>query len=117
MENTVVQNPEGRFGEDAPVPPKAMVWLAVVLLASVSLPALWFHGYIGIITPLLQTWAGGQVFTDLVIALVLVLAWMWSDAKKYGRAFLPWLLLTLAAGSFGPLCYLLFRPNPEKKNF
>ena len=51
--------------------------------------------------------AGLQLFTDLGIALTLVLAWMWRDAATHGRRFWPWAVFTLVAGSFGPLLYLL----------
>lgn len=51
--------------------------------------------------------AGQQVFTDLIISLSLVALWMWRDAKRSGRNVWPLLLVTLAAGSFGPLVYLL----------
>ena len=45
----------------------------------------------------------------LVIALGLFLVWMWRDAKAAGRNPWPWLVLTLVAGSIGPLIYLLGR--------
>jgi hypothetical protein len=73
--------------------------------------ALWHHGYWGILEPHFKTFGGGQVLADLVIALSLVLAWMWRDAKAKGRAYLPWFLLTLVMGSFGPLLYLLTAPS------
>ena len=50
-----------------------------------------------------------QVLADLAIALVLVLVWLWRDAKATGRNPVPWVVLTLATGSFGPLIYLLTR--------
>jgi hypothetical protein len=71
--------------------------------------ALWNHGYWGIIAPHFQSFGAGQVLADLVIALSLSIIWMWRDAKANGRSIWPWLLLTLAAGSFGPLLYLLTR--------
>jgi hypothetical protein len=55
-----------------------------------------------------------QVLADLVIALTLVMVWMWHDAKASGRSAWPWLALTLAAWSFGPLIYLLTRRNRPK---
>jgi hypothetical protein len=57
----------------------------------------------------LQNTAGMQVLADLVIALLLFCVWMWRDARASGRRPWPWLLLTLATGSFGPLLYLLTR--------
>ncbi len=80
---------------------------ALVPFALVTGLALWRHGYWGIFEHQLSSWAGAQVLLDLAIALALVLVWMWRDARQHGRNPWPWLLLTLAAGSFGPLLYLL----------
>ena len=71
--------------------------------------AVWQHGYIGLFTHQLASTAGLQVLADLCIALLLVLSWLWTDARRSGRNPWPWVLLTLAAGSFGPLLYLLWR--------
>ena len=80
-----------------------------VLLAfsTLSAVALWRHGYWGIIEPHFQSFGGAQVFIDLVIALSLFMVWMWRDARSAGRNPWPWIGLTLAAGSIGPLLYLL----------
>jgi len=67
------------------------------------------HGVVGIFAGQLQKAAGMQVLADLAIALVLVLVWLWRDAKATGRNPVPWVVLTLATGSFGPLIYLLTR--------
>jgi hypothetical protein len=37
--------------------------------------------------------------------------WMWRDAKATGRNVWPWLIATVALGSFGPLLYLLTRQS------
>lgn len=50
-----------------------------------------------------------QVLADLVIAVSLAMYWMWTDAQKTGRNPWPWLLLSLAAGSFEPLLSLVTR--------
>lgn len=71
--------------------------------------ALWQHGYWGILALHFRSFGGGQVFAELVIALSLVMVWLWSDARKQGRTAWPWLLATLVLGSFGPLAYLLTR--------
>jgi hypothetical protein len=48
-----------------------------------------------------------QIFIDLVIALSLVMVWMWRDAKNTQRNIGPWIIITLVAGSLGPLLYLI----------
>jgi Terpene cyclase DEP1 len=65
------------------------------------------HGLWGLFEPLLTTWAGLQVLVDLAIALSLFVVWMWRDARATGRNSWPWLVFTVAVGSFGPLLYLL----------
>ncbi len=86
-----------------------LIVITLVLFGAVSAAALWQHGYWSIVTPHFQSTAGAQVFADLLIALTLVLIWMWRDASTQGRPFWPWLMATLAFGSFGPLLYLLTR--------
>ncbi len=70
---------------------------------------MWQHGYWGLLAPHFQTFGAGQVLADLVIALTLVMAWMWQDAKATGRNVWPWIVATLIFGSFGPLVHLLTR--------
>lgn len=67
------------------------------------------HGYISVFTTLLATWPGVQVLVDLVLALGMVMAWMWTDARKHGLNVAPYLLATLVVGSLGPLAYLIRR--------
>jgi hypothetical protein len=45
--------------------------------------------------------------TDMLIALVLGVVWMWRDARAKRVAPLPYALLTLATGSLWLLLYLL----------
>ena len=83
--------------------------LAIALLipfALLTLYALARVGYAGIFEHALAGPAGWQIFTDLVVALVLILVWMIADARRTGRNPWPWIVLTLLLGSFGPLLYL-----------
>jgi hypothetical protein len=75
----------------------------VYVLSQVGYWNIWIHN--------LNHVAGQQVFADLLISLSFVMVWMWHDAKATGRNIWPWIALTLAAGSFGPLIYLLTRKS------
>ena len=91
-----------------------LIAVVLVLFGALTVVALYQHGYWGIVAPHFQSTGAGQVLADLVIALVLVLIWIWRDAKATGRNPWPWILATLALGSFGPLVYLLTRkPSQE----
>jgi Terpene cyclase DEP1 len=89
--------------------PRTLLLAVLIPFTALSAVALWKHGYWGIFEPHFQTFGAGQVLADLAIALMLVLTWMVRDARQTGRRFWPWMLFTLAAGSFGPLLYLLTR--------
>ena len=52
------------------------------------------------------------VTVDLFIALGMVMAWIYFDAKERGVSPWPYLLLTLGTGSVGTLLYLLVRERP-----
>jgi drug/metabolite transporter (DMT)-like permease len=85
--------------------------LAIAILIPFTLLTLYAVsqvGYIGIFEYHLHSPAGWQVITDLVIALVLLLTWLVPEARRAGRNPWPWVVLTLVAGSFGPLLYLVF---------
>jgi hypothetical protein len=88
---------------------RTLIVITLLLFGALTAVALWRHGYWGIIAPHFQTYGAGQVLADLVIALTLVMVWMWRDARTTGRNAWPWIVATLVLGSFGPLFYLLTR--------
>lgn len=88
---------------------KALLGVVLLAFGGLTLAAVLQHGYVGIFQYQLQSLAGLQVLADLGIAMGLVLVWLWRDARLSGRNAWPWIVLTLAAGSFGPLLYLLTR--------
>lgn len=92
---------------------RSLLIITLVLFGALSAVALWQHGYWGIIAPHFQSFGAGQVLADLVIALTLAMVWMWRDAKATGRNVWPWIIATLALGSFGPLVYLLTRKSAQ----
>ncbi len=66
-------------------------------------------GYLGIVMPHFRTWGAGQVLSDLVIMCTLGCLWMVRDAREQSLKAWPFVLLTVVAGSFGPLSYLIVR--------
>jgi hypothetical protein len=88
-----------------------LLWISAVLTAFAALTGMALRdvGYWGIIAPHFASWGGGQVFADLVIACLLACVWMVGDARKRQVAAWPYVALTLALGSFGPLLYLAMR--------
>jgi hypothetical protein len=88
---------------------RTILILVLACFGTLSAIAMWRHGYLGVFEHQFASLAGLQVLADLGIALGLVMLWMWRDARASGRQALPWIVLTLAAGSFGPLLYLLTR--------
>jgi hypothetical protein len=93
---------------------KTILGVITAAFAVLSLLALREHGYVGIFAVQLTSLGGMQVLADLVLACAVLIWFMWRDARKSGRNIWPYFVLTLAAGSFGPLLYLLLRPakNP-----
>ncbi|EHR70723.1 hypothetical protein BurJ1DRAFT_1870 [Burkholderiales bacterium JOSHI_001] len=90
---------------------RGILVLAIAAFGALTAVAVWQHGFVGIFAWQLQNSAGLQVLCDLILALCLVLIWLWRDAKSSGRNPMPWVVFTLVAGSFGPLLYLLTQPK------
>ena len=86
---------------------KSPLILSFIALGAVTAAALWMEGLAGILGAITHSYGSMQIFTDLVIALTLVMVWMWRDAKNTGRNIWPWIVITLVVGSFGPLLYFI----------
>lgn len=87
--------------------------ITLIALSIITALALKNDGLWGIFAPNFQSFAEFQVFFDLIIALGLFLVWMWRKETAAGRNPWPWLLITLAIGSFGPLLYLIIKGTNE----
>lgn len=84
---------------------------ALVLFGAFSLWVLLEYGYFGLWQAAFANIATTQVTIDLIICATLICVWMVRDARSQGRNALPYVVLTLTAGSFGPLLYLLLAPR------
>ena len=83
--------------------------VVLALFGALSAVALADVGYWGILAPPFRSWGAAQHLADLVILALLAAIWMVADARRRGVSPWPYVLLTLVAGSFGPLAYLVVR--------
>jgi hypothetical protein len=86
---------------------KPLLILVLIAFSAFTAAAVWQDGIAGIFASVVHSYGSMQIFADLVIALSLVMAWMWRDAQNSGRNIWPWIVITLVAGSFGPLLYFI----------
>lgn len=85
--------------------------LVLAVFGAYSMYVILQLGYVGLWMSLFDHLGGRQAVADLMIACTLLLGFLWRDARQHGRRFWPYAVLTLAAGSFGPLLYLLLSPK------
>ena len=82
---------------------------ALIVLLAMDAYSVYLYGYVGFFRMVLANFAGLTAFVDLLIALVLIIAWMGDDARERNVSALPFIFLTIALGSIGPLFYLIRR--------
>jgi hypothetical protein len=85
------------------------LFAVIVGFGALTVIALLDVGYIGIFEPQLRSWGAAQVLVDLVIVALLACIWMYHDARARGVSPWPFIVITLFAGAFGPLTYLVMR--------
>jgi Protein of unknown function DUF2834 len=98
---------------------KKQIALAVLLFdfAALTAYAVAEYGVVGVFAAAFANAATITLAVDLTIALSLVVAWMWQDARARGVSPIPYVVLTLGLGSIGPLLYLVRRagdPAPAR---
>jgi len=71
--------------------------------------AVYLYGYVGFFREVTSNAASITLLVDLVISLTIISVYMGNDARDHSISVLPYLLLTLAFGSVGPLFYLIRR--------
>ncbi len=90
---------------------RPILFLAFAAFGAFSLYAMWAVGYVGIWQAGMASIGAWQLLVDFIITSFILLGFIARDAKATGRAVWPYALITLAAGSFGPLLYLLLAPR------
>lgn len=72
-----------------------------------TVAADWHDGLAGIFAAIVRSYGSMQIVADMVIALSVVMVWMWQSARHTGTNIWPWVVATSGAGSFGPLPYFI----------
>ncbi len=85
--------------------------LVFAAFGAYSLYAMWEIGYFGIWQAGMANIGTWQLLLDFVITSLLLVGYMARDARHTGRTLWPYAFVTLTAGSFGPLLYLLLAPR------
>jgi hypothetical protein len=88
---------------------QTVILMVIVLFGVYSLVPVYQFGYAGVFRQSFSNSATTQVSLDLIIALSLICIWIWADARQNGWSPIPFIIITVVAGSFGPLLYLLRR--------
>ena len=92
---------------------RALAFILLIPFSALTVYAVAKVGFIGLFDYHRHSPAGWQVFTDLVIALILVLAWLIPEARRRGANPWPWAIGTLFTGSIAPLLYLAVGPGSK----
>jgi hypothetical protein len=87
------------------------LFLVFAAFGAYSLHALWAVGYVGIWQASMASVGAWQLLLDFVLMSLIALAWLVQDARRTGRKAWPFVVMTLAVGSFGPLLYMLLAPR------
>lgn len=88
---------------------QALLAITLVLFGALTAVALAADGITGVIDAITFNWLSIQIFVDLVIAVVLIMVWVYRDARTRGRTPWPWIIAAPLVGVFSPLVYLVAR--------
>ena len=78
--------------------------IVIFAFAALTIAALWVDGT-DIPGAVMRTWSNVQIWVDLVIIIVMWLAWLIKDARQHGNNPWGWVVFALVLGAFSPLLY------------
>ncbi len=87
------------------------LWFIFIDFTAFTAYVVWQEGYFGFLTMAMGGLWNLQVFMDLVIAGLLIIVWMFNDAKQRGVNAWPYVIATLFLGTIPPLWYLIRRES------
>ena len=94
---------------------RTVLILVLAAFGALSLYAMWEVGLLGIWQAGMASVGAWQVLLDLIVMSFIALGFIVRDAKQTGRTVWPFAVLTITAGSFGPLLYLLLAPSSHAR--
>jgi fumarate reductase subunit D len=91
-------------------PHKIAAALALTIFIAFNIVASITSGFVGLweLVTAGNIWSA-VIFVDLLIALSIILVWVWRDARRQGRNPIVYVIASLFTGSASPLVYLLVR--------
>jgi uncharacterized membrane protein len=92
---------------------RTVLYLILATFGAYSVYVTWQIGYFGIWQAGMANVGTWQVLLDLSIMCFITLGFITRDARRTGRTVWPFAVITIAAGSFGPLLYLLLKPSAK----
>ena len=92
---------------------QTIIIVTLLLFGALTAVAIWQDGVLGIFASIVSSWGSAQIYLDLVIALSIIMVWLYRDAVKAGRNPWPWIIATAIVGAFSPLIYLLIRERNQ----
>jgi hypothetical protein len=93
----------------SPVAQRVLLTAVILAFGAFTTAVIVEYGLSGFADEVKQNIATLQVLIDLSIVATLVLIWMYRDSRTSEVPFLPYAVVTILAGSFGPLLYLWHR--------
>jgi hypothetical protein len=100
---------ELRNQEDAMNRKQLVLSAALIVLLAMDAYSVYLYGYVGFFRMMFANFASFNALVDLLVALVLIMVWIGEDARERNVSALPYIVLTIASGSVGPLLYLIRR--------
>lgn len=88
---------------------KCLLWFLLIDFALFSIWVMCDVGYLGIWQAGFASPGAMQILADLGVACLLIMSWIFADARARGVNPWPWMVATIIAGSLAPLLYLLIR--------
>jgi hypothetical protein len=87
----------------------ALSSIALVAFSPLTAHVLMQTGYVSLFEEGLASWGARQIAVDLIIAAVMAIGFIITDARLNKLHYWPFVVVTCVLGSVGLLAYLVYR--------